>query len=196
MSLPSDRLFTSASRRAAGRRRLAALAVLALVTVAVAGGSFLYSGLSRTAAAPSAEGVVSPEGAATLARVRELEARVEELERENAALAAAVTGHSGTGSPGELVNVEDPEISSPVLLREGPSVPPPVPASGEVTVLVEAVVDEDGRVRETRAVEASVADEGFEEAAEQRVAGRLYRPATRRGTPVPVRIRVSVEFAP
>jgi TonB family protein len=121
---------------------------------------------------------------------------VDELERENAALSAAVAGRSGAGSPRALVNVEDPDVVPPILLSEGPSIPAPAAVTGEVRVLVEALVDEHGRVLETRALESSVGGKGFEEAAEQRVAARLYRPATRKGAPVRVLIRVPVEFAP
>ncbi|MCG6928774.1 MAG: energy transducer TonB [Acidobacteria bacterium] len=189
-------LFASTSRRAGSRRRLAALAALVLAVVAVGAVSFLYSDLSRPAAALSPQGAADPESAAAPGRVRELEARVDELERENAALKAATAGRLGTPSSGELVDVEDPEVVPPILLSEGPSVPSPTAESGDVRVLVEALVDESGRVLETRTLETSVGGRGFEEAAEQRVAGRLYRPATRRGEPVRVRIRVPVEFVP
>jgi TonB family protein len=142
---------------------------------------------------------MSPETASALARVRELEARVAELERDKAALEAAVAGRApALVHPGELVGA-DPDVVAPTLLREGPPVPYPPAARGlerGVRVVVEALVSEDGSVLEARAIESSVAGMGFEQAAERRVKGCLYRPATKEGTPVRVRLRVPAEFTP
>ncbi len=143
---------------------------------------------------------MSPENAAALARTRELEARVAELEREKAALEAVLAGRSPAPVlPSATVDADDPDVVPPTLLREGPPVPyPPAAKSHErgAHVVVEAVVGEDGRVLRARALESSVTGVGFEAAAERRVGGRLYRPATKEGEPIRVRIRVPVEFTP
>ena len=102
-------------------------------------------------------------------------------------------------SPDGVADVHDPEVVQPTLLREGPPLRYPAGArrpGDRVRVVVEALVGEDGRVLETRTVESSVTGSGFEEAAERWVEAGLYRPATSRGVPVRVRIRVPVEFVP
>jgi TonB family protein len=175
------------------------LAGLILVAAVVGGGAYLASHRSRSPTVASPSGTVGPETERALARVRELEARVAELEREKAALEAAL----GPGRPvpraGGVADLDDPGVVAPTLLREETPVRYPPDAAGRerpARVVVEALVGEDGRVLEARALESSVVGMGLEEAAERHVTGRVYRPATRGGTPVRARIRVPVEFTP
>jgi TonB family protein len=198
-------MFVAASKPAGRHRSLAVLAGLALTVAVAGGGAYLSLSRSRAATGASRTGSVSP-AAAALARVRELEARVAELEGENAALEAALAGAgrapvsgASPASPERLAEVDDPDVVQPTLLREGPPLqyPPEAASRGRrARVIVEALVGEDGTVLETRAVESSIPGLGFEAAAERRVEAGLYRPATKRGVPVRVRIRVPVEFVP
>jgi TonB family protein len=197
-------MFSSAVKPPGSRRGLVVLAGLTLAAAVLGGGSYLYSARSRPPATASSATADSPATAAALARVRELEARVAELERDKAALEAAVAASerepvSAPVSPGEPVDADGPDVVHPTLLREGPPAQYPAEARSHgrrALVVVEALVGEDGSVLETRALESSVAGMGFEEAAQRRVEASLYRPATRRGVPVRVRIRVPVEFIP
>ena len=101
--------------------------------------------------------------------------------------------------PGQLVDIDDPDVTRPELLDVGPPVRYPPGARllkrGSL-VMVEALVSEDGSVLEAKAVQSSVGGMGFETAAEQKVQGGRYRPATKDGVPVRVRIRVPVRFTP
>jgi TonB family protein len=204
-SLPpseSGRMFTDASRPASRRRGLVVLAGVAFTIAVLGGGGYLYSARPRPVDTAPRASTVSPETAAAQARVRELEARVAELEREKAVLEAALAGAGREVAPvasGGLADVDDPEVVPPTLLREGPPVQYPAEARSHgrrALVVVEALVGEDGSVLETRTLESSVSGMGFEEAAQRRAEASLYRPATKRGVPVRVRIRVPVEFTP
>ena len=64
----------------------------------------------------------------------------------------------------------------------------------EGTVVVEALIDETGAVSGVEVVERSVPGMGFEAAAIRQVMSRRYRPATKDGVPVRVRIRIRVNF--
>jgi TonB family protein len=98
--------------------------------------------------------------------------------------------------PGDLVEASDPAVTLPVFL-EGRSVPYPPAAERlqrEGSVVVEALVDETGAVSEVNVVEPSVPGMGFEAAAIRQVRSRRYRPATKDGVPVRVRVRIRVNF--
>jgi protein TonB len=64
----------------------------------------------------------------------------------------------------------------------------------EGSVLVEALVDEKGRVIDTKVVAPSGYRVGFEEAAVRQVKTRQYRPATKDGVPVKIWVSVRVKF--
>jgi len=66
------------------------------------------------------------------------------------------------------------------------------------SVLVRALVDEQGRVSEGAVVQPSgqPPEFGFDEAALKRVRSRTYRPARRNGVPVPIWVLVRVDFRP
>jgi len=98
---------------------------------------------------------------------------------------------------GSLVEDSDPEVTLPVLLKGARVVYPPAAerAKREGSVVVEALVDENGRVSEVRVVEPASSQMGFEDAVLRMVRSRRYRPATKRGVPVKIRVRVRVDFA-
>jgi protein TonB len=109
--------------------------------------------------------------------------------------------HSPTATPlprrGELVDLNDPALKPPVLVAR--TVRPPYPqvalARGlSGTVVLNALVDERGRVVEIALVKTSAPGLGFEDAAMRYVHSRVYRPATKRGVPVRVRVPIVVEF--
>ena len=62
-------------------------------------------------------------------------------------------------------------------------------------VILQAVVDEDGRVVDLQVLRAPVPDVGFSRAALEAVAAWRYRPGTVNGRPVAVRMSVRVEFS-
>jgi len=98
--------------------------------------------------------------------------------------------------PGSLVPLTDPEVTPPVLRSEPNVLYPPLARElrAEGRVVVEALIDENGRVAEARVVTPSGLRVGFEDAALRRVQGRRYAPATKRGVPVKVRINIQVNF--
>jgi hypothetical protein len=55
-------------------------------------------------------------------------------------------------------------------------------------------VDETGRVTEIALVRSSAPGLGFEDAAMRQLHSRVYRPATKQGVPVKVRLPITVEF--
>jgi TonB family protein len=66
------------------------------------------------------------------------------------------------------------------------------------SVVVRALVDEQGRVSQAAVVQPSgqPPEFGFDEAALKRVRSRTYRPARRNGVPVPIWVLVRVDFRP
>jgi TonB family protein len=106
-----------------------------------------------------------------------------------------------TGPPpprrGELADLNEPGVTPPVLLsRTGrPAYPTLALARGlSGTVVLSALVDEKGRVVEVALVRSSAPGLGFEDAAMTYVHSRVYRPATKRGVRVRVRLPLTVEF--
>jgi TonB family protein len=97
---------------------------------------------------------------------------------------------------GELVDVADPAVTAPVFLSETPVVYPEIASrvGREGTVLLEALVDEEGVVVETKILESSDPGFGFERAAIRQVESRRYRPATKNGVRVRVWIPIRVNF--
>jgi TonB family protein len=98
--------------------------------------------------------------------------------------------------PGTLVDANDPAVVPPVLVKESRISYPLLAQQLKVegSVLVEALVDEKGRVTETKIVEASGDQVGFEEAAVRQVKTRHYRPATKNGVPVKIWVAIRVKF--
>jgi TonB family protein len=99
--------------------------------------------------------------------------------------------------PGTLVDANDPAVVAPELVKESQASYPPLAWQLRVegSVLVGALVDEKGRVTETKILEPSGYRVGFEEAAVRQVKTRQYRPATKNGVPVKIRVAVRVKFA-
>jgi TonB family protein len=76
-----------------------------------------------------------------------------------------------------------------------PPYPPLAVARGvSGTVWLNALVDETGRAVEIALVRTSAPGLGFEDAAMTHVHSRAYRPATKQGVPVRVRLPITVEF--
>ena len=69
--------------------------------------------------------------------------------------------------------------------------PYPRGGSGDASVVLILVIDEDGSVR---SAEVDTGDEPFASAARVRAAGWRFRPATRDGVPVAAKIRYRVNF--
>lgn len=98
--------------------------------------------------------------------------------------------------PGTLVELTDPQLTRPVLVSEDrPRYPPAAQRAGiEGSVVVSAVVTETGVIGPLTVVRASPRGLGFEDEALRFVRTRRYRPATKQGVPVRVRMEMLVEF--
>jgi TonB family protein len=112
----------------------------------------------------------------------------------------ATAAAPGPASGRAVADPSDPAVKPPVMLSEE-KVPYPPRAAGRrisTSVVVRALVDEQGRVGETTVVQSSgqPPDLGFDEAALKRVRSRRYRPARRHDVPVPIWVVVRVDFRP
>jgi TonB family protein len=99
-----------------------------------------------------------------------------------------------------IADARDPAVQPPVLQSED-KVPYPSRAISRriaTTVVVRALVDEQGRVAEATLIQPSgqPAALGFDEAALKRVRSRRYRPARRQGVPVAMWVLVRIDFKP
>jgi TonB family protein len=99
-----------------------------------------------------------------------------------------------------VADPSDPAVKPPVVASEEP-VPYPPRAVGRrisTSVVIRALVDEQGRVAETAVVQPSgqPPEYGFDEAALKRVRSRKYRPARRNGVPVAIWVVVRIDFRP
>jgi TonB family protein len=94
------------------------------------------------------------------------------------------------------VDLNDPELTRPVLVSEAkPRYPPLAQRMGiEGTVALSAKVDENGTVVEVSVARVDPPGQGFDAAAVRYVKSRRYRPATKGGVAVSVRMEVVVEF--
>jgi TonB family protein len=103
--------------------------------------------------------------------------------------------------PGRTVaDPSDPAVRLPVLQSEE-KVPYPLRAVSKritTSVVVRALVDEQGRVGEATVVQPSgqPPELGFDEAALKRVRSRRYRPARRHDIPMPIWVLVRIDFRP
>jgi protein TonB len=99
-----------------------------------------------------------------------------------------------------VADASDPAVKPPVMVSEE-KVPYPsraVVRRISTSVVVRALVDEQGRVSQAAVVQPSgqPPEFGFDEAALKRVRSRTYRPARRNGVPVPIWVLVRVDFRP
>ena len=94
--------------------------------------------------------------------------------------------------------MSDPGLTPPVVVSQSCPPYPPLALERRIsgTVSLTAVVDDNGAVVEVSRVRASPPGLGFEEAATSCVLSRAYRPATRQGVPVRVRLPIRIEFQP
>ena len=97
-----------------------------------------------------------------------------------------------------IYNSWERDLVLPMRLES--SADPEYPELGVVSrtggmVILQAVVDETGRVVELKILRAPVPDVGFSQAALDAVAAWRYRPGTVNGRPVAVRMTVQVEFS-
>ncbi len=119
--------------------------------------------------------------------------------------AASPPGGAAAAAPGPasgraVADPSDPAVKPPVILSEE-RVPYPSRAASRrisTSVVVRALVDEQGRVGEATVVQSSgqPPEFGFDEAALKRVRSRRYRPARRHDVPVPIWVLVRVDFRP
>ncbi len=119
--------------------------------------------------------------------------------------AAPPAGAAATAPPGSvpgrtIADPSDPAVRPPAVLSEENVPYPPRAVSKRITtsVVVRALVDEQGRVGEATVVQPSgqPPELGFDEAALKRVRGRRYRPARRHDIPVAIWVLVRIDFRP
>jgi TonB family protein len=119
--------------------------------------------------------------------------------------AAAPAGGAAAVAPGPspgrtVADPSDPAVRPPVLQSEEKVPYPPRAVSMRIatTVVVKALVDEQGRVGEATVVQPSgqSPDLGFDEAALKRVRSRRYHPARRHDVPVAIWVLVRIDFRP
>ena len=114
--------------------------------------------------------------------------------------AAAAAAPPGPVPGRTVADPSDPAVRPPTVLSEE-NVPYPPRAVGRrisTSVVVRALVDEQGRVGEAIVVQPSgqPPELGFDEAALKRVRSRRYRPARRHDIPVPIWVLVRIDFKP
>ena len=97
---------------------------------------------------------------------------------------------------GAMVDLNDPDLTRPVLVTQTRPRYPPLALERRLagTVWLNALVDETGAVVEVSVVRASPRGLDFEGAATRYARTRVYRPATKQGVPVRVRVPLVVEF--
>jgi protein TonB len=97
---------------------------------------------------------------------------------------------------GTLVDINDPTVKPPVLIRQ-PAVAYPETARQarvEGDVELKALVDENGNVLQVTLVRTTRPGYRFELEADRHVRGRRYRPATKDGVAVRVWMPILVKF--
>ncbi len=92
--------------------------------------------------------------------------------------------------------MNDPGLTPPVVLSQSCPPYPPLALERRLsgTARLTAVVDEAGADVQVSRVRASPSGVGFEDAATKCVLSRVYRPATKQGVPVRVRVPIRIEF--
>lgn len=122
---------------------------------------------------------------------------VDDVAVRDAPVALIPLGDPVPPPPAAIVDAGSPGVVSPERLPGAarPVYPPTARRAGiEGRVILEAVIDRDGRVRDLRVLAAPNPDLGFSRSAIEAVRSWTYRPGSSRGRPVPVRLRVIVRF--
>jgi TonB family protein len=103
---------------------------------------------------------------------------------------AVAVGQSPVYKPG------DPGVTSPsVVTEKRPSyTPEAMRASVEGTVVLEAVIDTDGKATKIAVKKSLDAVYGLDRKAEEALAGWRFKPGTKDGKPVPVHVTVDMTF--
>ena len=116
----------------------------------------------------------------------------------DAAPGGVPTPASEATTPGMIVDLSDSRLVRPSLVSQPRARYPPAAEAMKVagTVEVLALIDEAGKVAEASVNRVQPGKMGFEQAALEHVRGRVYRPGTRDGVPVKVRMTIVVNFKP
>jgi TonB family protein len=147
-------------------------------------------GTPAPVAPPSVAPSAAPSAAAPVSSPAALPAPAEGTPSATPA-SAAVAPASSTAPL--LLDLSDPGVTAPQLVSQPRVDYPPMARAQRITgtVLISALVDEQGSVAETRIIRGAMA---LNQAALDSVKRRKYRPATRNGKPGRIWIAVSVEF--
>lgn len=106
------------------------------------------------------------------------------------AAASVATGPS-------LLELGSPGVVPPELISQPKIAYPPIARAQRLTgsVVLSALVDEQGRVSEVRIIRgATTSNSGFDKAALDSVKGRMYKPATLNGKPGRVWVTIEIDF--
>jgi TonB family protein len=122
--------------------------------------------------------------------------QLETTRSAGAELPAAPAVPSPAVRRGDLVDVNDPTVTRPVLLRQPALVYPDLARQARVEGVVElkVLIDENGNVVEQVLVRSTRPNFRFESEAERHVRGRRYRPARKDGVAVRVWMPIVVNF--
>ncbi len=118
-----------------------------------------------------------------------------------AAATPAVAAVAGTVAPsassGPLpLDLSDPGVTPPQLVSQSKIPYPPVALAQRITgsVVISALIDEQGNVAEARVIRGASPNSGLNQAALENVKNRKYKPATSNGKPGRAWIAVQIDF--
>lgn len=101
---------------------------------------------------------------------------------------------AATGST--LLDVSDPNVTAPVLVSQARIEYPPIARAQRITgsVIISALVDEQGNVAEARVIRGAAPNSGLNQAALDNVKKRKYKPASMNGKPGRAWVAIQIDF--
>jgi TonB family protein len=107
-------------------------------------------------------------------------------------------GPVAAGSGAVVLNPADPSVTPPQLVSQARPEYPPLARSQRVggTVIISALIDEQGNVAEARVIRGVPGNMGLNEAALASVRKRKYKPAMSKGQPGRAWIAIQIDFKP
>lgn len=109
--------------------------------------------------------------------------------------AGAATTPAAPAGPAPL-DLSDPAVVAPVLVSQTKIEYPAVARAQRLTgtVIISALIDEQGNVAEARVIRGATANVGFNQAALDNVKRRKYKPATQNGKPGRAWVAIQIDF--
>jgi len=108
----------------------------------------------------------------------------------------AAAPSQGSASPSGLLDLSDPNVTPPSLVSQPRIEYPPMARAQRITgsVIISALVDEQGNVVETRLIRGAPPNSGLNQVALENVKRRKYKPALANGKPGRVWVAIQVDF--